>query len=206
MLLLLKQSAPIGIIAIGMTMVMINGNIDLASGRPMRWRDRDARQHDLAVLWAWATGRSRWPGSWLLLTGLPAGRDQRADRLEDRGRCLHRHAGRDAGLPGPRLHVQRREPDLPPELDAGRFRRGRVPGPAHGHLVPSAVVTDRLAGSDDPHGAWPQRLCHRRQPRGGGQCGHPRRPAHDDQLRADRLSRGALGGGLLFRKRLGEPQ
>jgi ribose transport system permease protein len=32
MLLLLKQSAPIGIIAIGMTMVMINGNIDLSVG------------------------------------------------------------------------------------------------------------------------------------------------------------------------------
>ncbi|MFO7806159.1 MAG: ABC transporter permease, partial [Paracoccaceae bacterium] len=32
MLLLLKQSAPIGIIAMGMTMVMINGNIDLSVG------------------------------------------------------------------------------------------------------------------------------------------------------------------------------
>jgi ribose/xylose/arabinose/galactoside ABC-type transport system permease subunit len=32
MLLLLKQSAPIGIIAIGMTVVMINGNIDLSVG------------------------------------------------------------------------------------------------------------------------------------------------------------------------------
>jgi ribose transport system permease protein len=37
MLLLLKQSAPIGIIALGMTIIMINGNIDLRSGRPMRW-------------------------------------------------------------------------------------------------------------------------------------------------------------------------
>jgi ribose transport system permease protein len=32
MLLLLKQSAPIGIIAVGMTVVMINGNIDLSVG------------------------------------------------------------------------------------------------------------------------------------------------------------------------------
>lgn len=32
MLLLLKQSAPIGIIAVGMTIVMINGNIDLSVG------------------------------------------------------------------------------------------------------------------------------------------------------------------------------
>lgn len=32
MLLLIKQSAPIGIIAIGMTIVMINGNIDLSVG------------------------------------------------------------------------------------------------------------------------------------------------------------------------------
>ena len=32
MLLLLKQSAPIGIIALGMTIVMINGNIDLSVG------------------------------------------------------------------------------------------------------------------------------------------------------------------------------
>src|SRR6056297_2883476 len=32
MLLLLKQSAPIGIIAMGMTLVMVNGNIDLSVG------------------------------------------------------------------------------------------------------------------------------------------------------------------------------
>ncbi len=32
MLLLLKQSAPIGIIAMGMTIVMVNGNIDLSVG------------------------------------------------------------------------------------------------------------------------------------------------------------------------------
>jgi ribose transport system permease protein len=32
MLLLLKQSAPIGIIALGMTIIMINGNIDLSVG------------------------------------------------------------------------------------------------------------------------------------------------------------------------------
>jgi ribose transport system permease protein len=32
MLLLLKQSAPIGIIAMGMTIIMINGNIDLSVG------------------------------------------------------------------------------------------------------------------------------------------------------------------------------
>ena len=32
MLLLFKQSAPIGIIAMGMTIVMINGNIDLSVG------------------------------------------------------------------------------------------------------------------------------------------------------------------------------
>lgn len=32
MLLLLKQSAPIGIIAVGMTLIMVNGNIDLSVG------------------------------------------------------------------------------------------------------------------------------------------------------------------------------
>ncbi len=32
MLLLFKQSAPIGIIAMGMTIVMVNGNIDLSVG------------------------------------------------------------------------------------------------------------------------------------------------------------------------------
>ena len=32
MLLVLKQSAPIGIIALGMTIIMINGNIDLSVG------------------------------------------------------------------------------------------------------------------------------------------------------------------------------
>ena len=32
MLLLLKQMAPLGIIAMGMTIVMVNGNIDLSVG------------------------------------------------------------------------------------------------------------------------------------------------------------------------------
>ena len=51
MLLLLKQSAPIGIIAMGMTIVMINGNIDLSVGAIFALRgDRPARQHDLAGL------------------------------------------------------------------------------------------------------------------------------------------------------------
>ena len=51
MLLLFKQSAPIGIIAMGMTIVMINGNIDLSVGRYLcHCRHRTARQHDMAGL------------------------------------------------------------------------------------------------------------------------------------------------------------
>jgi ribose/xylose/arabinose/galactoside ABC-type transport system permease subunit len=105
MLLLLKQSAPIGIIAIGMTVVMINGNIDLSVGATyalagivmldsMNW----------PIMEAMGDARSRWPGSSRCSPAV-SGADQRRDRLEDRGRCLHRHAGRDAGLPRPRVHV-----------------------------------------------------------------------------------------------------
>jgi len=74
MLLLLKQSAPIGIIAVGMTIIMINGNIDLSVGATfalsavvmldsMNWRI-------MAGLGDWAI-----PVAWLLalLTGAALG-------------------------------------------------------------------------------------------------------------------------------------
>jgi ribose transport system permease protein len=72
MLLLLKQSAPIGIIALGMTIIMINGNIDLSRRRDLRaGGNRDARQHDLAGLHA-GFGRLGDPVAWILalLTGV----------------------------------------------------------------------------------------------------------------------------------------
>ena len=74
MLLLFKQSAPIGIIAVGMTIVMINGNIDLSVGAT----------YALAAIvlldsmtWPVFAGLSDWviPVSWLLalLTGVVLG-------------------------------------------------------------------------------------------------------------------------------------
>ncbi len=70
MLLLLKQSAPIGIIAMGMTLIMVNGNIDLSVGAifalaaiilldSMTWPFMDAMGDwaiPLAWLFALATG------------------------------------------------------------------------------------------------------------------------------------------------------
>jgi ribose transport system permease protein len=74
MLLLFKQSAPIGIIAVGMTIVMINGNIDLSVGAT----------YALAAIvlldsmtWPVFAGLGDWviPVSWLLalLTGVVLG-------------------------------------------------------------------------------------------------------------------------------------
>ncbi|TFL17205.1 ABC transporter permease [Jannaschia formosa] len=74
MLLLLKQSAPIGIIALGMTIIMINGNIDLSVGAT----------YALAAIvlldsmtWPWmqALGDSAIPLAWglALLTGMALG-------------------------------------------------------------------------------------------------------------------------------------
>jgi predicted ABC-type sugar transport system permease subunit len=62
----LKQSAPIGIIAIGMTVIMINGNIDLSVGATYALAaDRHARQHDLADFCRpWRLGHSAGLGSW----------------------------------------------------------------------------------------------------------------------------------------------
>lgn len=119
MLLLLKQSAPIGIIAMGMTVVMINGNIDLSVGATFAIAAIVLLQ---SMTWPIFAGLGDWviPVAWLL--ALAVGtllRAERADRVEDRGRRLHRHAGIDAGLSRDRLHVQRRKPDEPPELDAG---------------------------------------------------------------------------------------
>jgi ribose transport system permease protein len=74
MLLLLKQSAPIGIIALGMTIIMINGNIDLSVGAT----------YALAAIvlldsmtWPWmqALGNGAIPVAWglALLTGVVLG-------------------------------------------------------------------------------------------------------------------------------------
>ncbi len=70
MLLLLKQSAPIGIIALGMTVIMINGNIDLSVGAIFAFSAVILLD---SMTWAVFAGLGDWviPVSWglALLTG-----------------------------------------------------------------------------------------------------------------------------------------
>lgn len=74
MLLLLKQSAPIGIIAMGMTIIMINGNIDLSVGATFAL---SAVIFLDSMTWPIFAGLGGWviPVSWLLalLTGVALG-------------------------------------------------------------------------------------------------------------------------------------
>ncbi|MFQ3184564.1 MAG: ribose transport system permease protein [Octadecabacter sp.] len=74
MLLLLKQSAPIGIIAIGMTIIMINGNIDLSVGAIFAMSGIILLD---SMTWLIFAGLGDWviPVSWLLalLTGTALG-------------------------------------------------------------------------------------------------------------------------------------
>jgi ribose transport system permease protein len=74
MLLLLKQSAPIGIIAIGMTIIMINGNIDLSVGAIFAMSGIILLD---SMTWLIFAGLGNWviPVSWLLalLTGTALG-------------------------------------------------------------------------------------------------------------------------------------
>ncbi|AGI68970.1 sugar ABC transporter permease protein [Octadecabacter antarcticus 307] len=74
MLLLLKQSAPIGIIAIGMTIIMINGNIDLSVGAIFALSGIILLD---SMTWPIFAGLGNWviPVSWLLalLTGITLG-------------------------------------------------------------------------------------------------------------------------------------
>ncbi|MDE0968014.1 MAG: ABC transporter permease [Octadecabacter sp.] len=74
MLLLLKQSAPIGIIAIGMTIIMINGNIDLSVGAIFAMSGIILLD---SMTWLIFVGLGEWviPVSWLLalLTGTALG-------------------------------------------------------------------------------------------------------------------------------------
>ena len=74
MLLLFKQSAPIGIIAIGMTVIMINGNIDLSVGATFALSAIVLLD---SLTWPIFAGLGDWviPVSWLLalLTGLVLG-------------------------------------------------------------------------------------------------------------------------------------
>jgi ribose transport system permease protein len=74
MLLLFKQSAPIGIIAIGMTVIMINGNIDLSVGATFALSAIVLLD---SLSWPIFAGLGDWviPISWLLalLTGVALG-------------------------------------------------------------------------------------------------------------------------------------
>ncbi len=74
MLLLLKQSAPIGIIAMGMTIVMINGNIDLSVGATFALSAIVLLD---AMTWPLLAGLGDWaiPVAWALalLTGIALG-------------------------------------------------------------------------------------------------------------------------------------
>jgi len=74
MLLLFKQSAPIGIIAIGMTVIMINGNIDLSVGATFALSAIVLLD---SLTWPIFAGLGDWviPVSWLLalLTGVVLG-------------------------------------------------------------------------------------------------------------------------------------
>ncbi len=74
MLLLLKQSAPIGIIAMGMTIIMINGNIDLSVGAIFALSAVVLLD---SMTWTMFAGLGDWviPVSWLLalLTGVVLG-------------------------------------------------------------------------------------------------------------------------------------
>jgi hypothetical protein len=95
---ILVQTSTIGLIALGMTLVMINGNIDLSVGAT------------LALAAAFAVDVQSWAafatwGNWqilpavclALLVGILQWGAERLYRVENRGGCLHRHAGRDAG-------------------------------------------------------------------------------------------------------------
>jgi len=74
MLLLLKQSAPIGIIAMGMTIIMVNGNIDLSVGAIFALSAVILLD---SLSWAIFAGLGDWviPVSWMLalLTGVVLG-------------------------------------------------------------------------------------------------------------------------------------
>ena len=74
MLLLLKQSAPIGIIAMGMTIIMVNGNIDLSVGAIFALAAVVLLD---SMSWAAVAGLGVWviPVSWALalLTGIVLG-------------------------------------------------------------------------------------------------------------------------------------
>jgi ribose transport system permease protein len=74
MLLLLKQSAPIGIIALGMTIIMINGNIDLSVGAIFALAAIVMLD---SMSWPFMQGLGNWaiPLAWIfaLLTGVVLG-------------------------------------------------------------------------------------------------------------------------------------
>jgi len=74
MLLLLKQSAPIGIIALGMTIIMINGNIDLSVGATFAMAAVVMLD---SMTWPFMVAMGDWaiPLSWVfaLLTGIVLG-------------------------------------------------------------------------------------------------------------------------------------
>jgi ribose transport system permease protein len=141
MLLLLKQSAPIGIIALGMTIIMINGNIDLSVGAT----------YALAAIvmldsmtWPVFAGLGDWviPVSWILalFTGVALGAINGLIVWKTGVDAFIVTLGAMLGYRGLVFMYNGEEPDVPSQLDAGRFRRGAVSGPATATWFLLAVV------------------------------------------------------------------
>ncbi len=139
-MLLLKQSAPIGIIALGMTIVMINGNIDLSVGATyalaaivlldsMTWPV-------FSAFGDWVIPVAR--GSLALLTGVALGAVNGLIVWKTGVDAFIVTLGAMLGYRGLVFMYNGEEPTQPSQLDAGGFRRGAVSGPAHGDLVPAA--------------------------------------------------------------------
>jgi ribose/xylose/arabinose/galactoside ABC-type transport system permease subunit len=206
MLLLLKQSAPIGIIALGMTIIMINGNIDLSVGAT----------YALAAIvmldsmtWPVFAGFGDWviPVSWILalLTGVALGAVNGLIVWKTGVDAFIVTLGAMLGYRGLVFMYNGEEPTSHLNWTLVDFAEAQFLG-LHTATWFLLAVVGGFVVSDEPHGSWPQRLCHWRQSRGSGQCWHSRRTAHDDQFHADRVPGGTLCCGVLFRKRLGQSQ
>ena len=181
---ILRNAALIGIVAVGMTYLLIAGEIDLSVGSVFGFLTV------IMGLLVVVLGIN----PWLAMVGVIAlgaliGAHQRADPDPDRHSVVHRHARDARRLPQRRPDRERRAAahHARPHPVLRVHRRRAVRHPALARAVDAGDHGDRGLRP----GAHPLRLSslrHRRQSRGRAPRRHRHRPGQADRLRPDRRS------------------
>ena len=193
--IIILQVSIIGIIAIGVTQVIISGGIDLSSGSVVGATAMIAMSFaQVSLVNGQPNPKMMLPEGWQdlpvivpllvgLACGLIAGVINGALIAYTQDPAVHRHARHDGDRPRPRPLVVEGRADQLPDRGLRRHRQGHDAG-LHLHRAGDPVPPD-----PEVHGLRQAHLRHRLERGGGADVGHQGRPAQGDDLRHRRPAR-----------------